>query len=564
AVGDLQLVRRETNALPGAPASAGARRLRIDNALTRRIKERARAEGVTVYMVLLAAYQLLLHRYTGQADLLVGTPMAGRGRPEFERVVGYCMNPVAIRSQLEGGESLREVLGQARRRVVGALAHQTFPLHLLAGDRRAGAPLFRALLVLNRPPVRGASELALLAMGQPGLQRPFADLLAEPVELDQRDVAVDLHLSMAEIDDMLFASFRYRTDLFDDDAARRMMRHFENILAAIADDVEQPANTVAMLDTPERHRILTGWNATRSGYDCGATVAGQIERQVTATPDAVAVTGEGGQLSYRELNERANQLAHLLADRGIGAGARIGLCLDRSPDMIVALLAALKSGAAYVPADPAHPRERIAAMFAEAGVAVILSQRQLTDRLPGGIDTILLDDEAASSGRRSDNPGLAIAVDSPVYILYTSGSTGAPKGVVVSHRSLANYVRFAAENFAMSTGDRVLQFASLSFDASAQQIYAALTSGATLVLRNDRMLSSPQAFLSQCAQWSITVLDLPTAYWHELVVGITEADAAVPATLRLVIIGGERVVPDLVRAWHGLVGARVRLINNYG
>ncbi len=561
AVEELLLLRREP-AVP--PAAAGTGRLRLDGTLTRRVKKLARAEGVTVYMVLLAAYQLLLHRYTGQADLLVGTPMAGRGRPEFARVVGYCMNPVAIRGRLDGGESVRDVLARVRRRVVGALDHQTFPLHLLDSDRRAGAPLFRAMFVFNRPPVRGAAELALLAMGQPGLRRPFADLLAEPVEVRLRETPVDLHLSMAEIDDELFASFRYRTDLLDDDAASRMLRHFANILTAMVGDAGQRASAVAMLDAGERHRVLDGWRATRGAHPPGVTVGELVERQAAATPDALAVTGAGGRLTYRELNERANRVAHLLAGRGVGPGARIGLCLDRSPDLIVALLAALKSGAAYVPADPAHPRERIAAMFAEAGVAAVLTERQLTDRLPGGVDTILLDDEAALAGQRPDDPGLPIADGSPVYVLYTSGSTGTPKGAVVSHRSLANYVRFAAEHFAMSAGDRVLQFASVSFDASAQQIYAALVSGATLVLRNDLMLSSPQAFLAQCAQWSVTVLDLPTAYWHELVVGITEAGATVPAALRLVIIGGERAVPDLVRAWHTHVGTRVRLINNYG
>jgi amino acid adenylation domain-containing protein len=564
ATGELDLVRQQECPVPGQSASAGTCRVRIGRALLRRVKERARAEGVTVYMVLLAAFQLLLHRYTGQEDLVVGTPTAGRGRPEFERVVGYCMNPVAVRSQLAGGESVRDVLAQVRRRVLGALDHHTLPLHLLPSDRQAGSPLFRALFVVNRPPVRGAGELALLAMGEPGLQRPFADLLAEPVELQQHEAAVDLHLAMAEIDDMLFGSFRYRTGLLDDDGAHQMMRHFENILTAVAEDAGQAAATVAMLDGQERHRILTGWNATRDGHESGVTLAGLIERQAAATPDAVAVVGEDGVLSYRELNERANGVAHLLAVRGVGPGARVGLCLDRSPNMIVALLAALKSGAAYVPADPAHPHDRTSAMFADSGVTVIVSQRQLTHRLPEGIDTILLDEGEGILRERRGNPGLAVADGSPAYVMYTSGSTGTPKGVVVSHRSLANYVRFAAEDFAMSAGDRVLQFASLSFDTSAQEIYTALITGATLVLRNDRMLSSPRAFMSACAQWSVTVLDLPTAYWHELVVGITETNTAWPATLRLMVIGGERAVPDLVRAWQRQVGDRIRLINDYG
>jgi amino acid adenylation domain-containing protein len=564
ATGELRLPRRTA----GDPASAGTCPLHIGRELTRRIKERARAEGVTVYMMLLAAYQLLLHRYTGQDDLLIGTPVVGRGRAEFEHVVGYCMNPVAVRGQLTGGESVRDVLARVRHRVVGALDHQTFPLDLLDsdlldGDRRAGSSLFRTLFVFNRPPVRGAGELALLTIGRPGLRYPFADLVAEPVWLEQRQTPVDLHLAMAEIDETLFASFRYRTDRLDAEAARAMMRHFENILLAITDDVAQPASTVAMLAEWETHRILNSWNGGGDGYAPGVTVHGLIEQQVAATPDAVAVTGEHGQLSYRELNERANRVARLLAHRGIGPGARIGLCLDRSPDMIVALLAALKSGAAYVPADPVHPPDRVAAMFVEAGVTIVVSQRALADRLPGGVGVIFLDEEAVISGQRKDDPGLAVGDGGPVCVIYTSGSTGKPKGVVVRHRSLANYVRFAARNFAVSEGDRVLLFSSLGFDASAEQIYMALISGATLVLRNDLMLSSPREFLAHCARWNITVLDLPTGYWHELVAGIAR-DATLPATLRTVIIGGERAVPETVREWNRRVGSRARLINTYG
>jgi amino acid adenylation domain-containing protein len=563
ATGELRLPPSGTTG-QGELASAGACDLRIGSELTRRIKDLARAEGVTLYMVLLAAYQLLLHRCTGQTDLVVGTPVAGRDRPEFDRVVGYCMNPLPIRSQITGSESVRDLLAQVRRRVVGALDRQMIPPDLLADDQRAGGPLFRTLFVFNRSPVPGAGELALLTMGQPGLRRPFADLLAEPVPIEQRELPVDLHVSAAEIDDNLFVSFRYRRNLLDDEAASGMTRHYENILTAIADDVRQAASTVPMLGDRERHRLLSSWNSGGDAYDPGVTVATLIEQRAAAMPDAIAVTGAGSQLTYRELNERANRVAHLLGHRGIGPGARIGLYLSRSPEMIVALLGALKSGAAYVPVDPMQPRDRTAAQFAESGAAAVLTQRGLAHKVPGGVDMLMLDDEAVMCGQRRDNPGLPIADDTAAYIIYTSGSTGSPKGVVIQHRALANYIRFAAEKFAFSAHDRVLQFMSISSDISGEEIYAALISGATLVLRNDIMLSSARAFLAHCERWSVTVLDLPTAYWHELVAGIVEGTAILPPQLRLVIIAGERAMPDMVRKWQEYAGTTVQLVNTYG
>jgi amino acid adenylation domain-containing protein len=561
ASGDLRLPPREGTA---AAVRAGAVRLRIDEALTRRIKQSARAEGVTPYMVLLAAYQLLLHRYTGQDDLLVGTPVAGRERPEFARVVGYCMNPVAIRSRLDGTESVREILAQVRRRVAGALSHQTYPLDLLDRERHAGEPLFRAMFVYNRPPVRGAAELALLAFAQPGIQRQFAGLVAEPVEVAQYDSAADLQLSVAEIDGALFASLQYRTEVVDGAVAESMTRHFTTILTAMTAAPEQPAHRMDMLSPDERRRLLTEWCATASRYEPDATVVELVERRVTAEPDAVAVIAADGTLSYRELNERANRVAHLLAGRGSGPGARVGLHLDRTPGLIVAMLAVLKAGAAYVPVDPAHPRDRVAGIFREAGVTVVLSQRELAGTLPEGTATILIDDPAAVAGQPSADSDQTVGHGGTAYVMYTSGSTGRPKGVVVGHRSLANYVRHAVDDFNLSPGDRVLQFASPAFDTSAQEIYTTLAAGAALVLRDDRMLSSPGAFLDQCARWSITVLDLPTAYWHELVVALGQGAASLPAGLRLVIIGGERAAADLTRAWHEHAGDRVRLVNDYG
>ena len=443
---------RRTAAGGASSGSAGTCRLRLDGSLAARLKERARSEGVTLSMLLLTAYQLLLHRYTGQDDLCVGMPAAGRGRPEFEQIIGYCMNPVVIRSQLGRDESVRDALRQARRRVIGALEHQDYPLHLLAGDRGEHA-LFQAMFVFNRPPVRGQGALALLMMGQAGYAHSFGDLTAEAVPVDQHAAAQDLELTMAEVSEELLGSFRYRTDVLDDATAGQMMRHFKAIVAGIADDAGQPVSALRMLDEDEVQDILTRWNATARDYALDASAAQLFERQAAATPDAAAVVWDAGRLSYRELNENANRIAHFLRARGIGAGARVGLYLDRSPEMIAALLGVLKAGSAYVPVDPAYPRERVTATFADADVSIVLSQTALTGRLPSEIEAVLLDhDWPAILAHPSENPDQVTAEDSPAYVIYTSGSTGTPKGVVVEHHSLTNYTLFAAEHFGLSAG----------------------------------------------------------------------------------------------------------------
>ncbi|HEX3925176.1 MAG TPA: amino acid adenylation domain-containing protein [Streptosporangiaceae bacterium] len=549
---------------PGGRDAAAICRLRFGESLLGRLKERARSESVTLPMLMLTAFQLLLHRYTGQDDLSVGMPAAGRGRPEFEAVVGYCMNPVVIRSTLRGGEPVRAALRQTRTRVIGALEHQEYPLPLVAADRGA-RELFQAMFVFNRPPTPGEGTLALLMMGQPGLRRGFGGLQAEAVPLDIGAAAHDLELTVAEVDNALLGSFRYHPEVLDQATAAQMMRHLEAIAEAIAENAAQPADSVPMLRDDERRRIVAGWQATARDYDVGANVAGLFERQADAAPDAIAVEGESSRVTYGELNENANRIAHFLRRRGVRAGARVGVYVDRSPRMVAALMGVLRAGAAYVPVDPAHPRDRVAAMFADAGVTIVLSQAALASRLPGEIEAVLLDDGwAALMAHPEDNPGLATPADGAAYVIYTSGSTGTPKGVQVGHRSLTNYTLSAVAQFGLAPGDRVLQFASVGFDASAEEIYPALASGATVVLRNDWMLSSAQTFLATCAQWRINVLDLPTAYWHELVTGIAGGQAAVPASLRLVIIGGERAWPRQLRAWRKHVGDSVRLVNTYG
>jgi amino acid adenylation domain-containing protein len=548
-------------ALPttGAPARpAASTRLHLRPELADRLRERARAEGVTLSMLLLGAYQLLLHRYTGQDDLLVGMPVAGRGRAAFERLVGYCMNPVVIRSRVEPGGTVRQLLAAARSRVVGALEHQDYPLHLLAGDRGERQP-FRAMFVFNRPPVRGAGDMALLMTGHSGLRRPFGPLTAEAVPLSPNDLACDLELTVVDAGADLYAELRHRGSVLDERAGEAMMRHWRRALAELARHAGQTVDAVPLMDDAERRAVLELGNDTRVEFACAAGVAHRFAAQAAATPDATAVEGGDERYTYRRLDEDSDRLARLLRARGLG-GARVGVYLDRSPRLIVALLAALKAGATYVPVDSAHPRGRIADVLSDAGVTIAVTERKLAGKLPSAVDALLVDElPPDASGPAGDPPA-----DTAPFVIYTSGSSGTPKGVEIDPASLANYLNHAVRHFGLGPADRVLQFASPAFDASAEEIFMTLTCGAALVLRNDWMLSSPRAFLEQCGAWGITVLDLPTAYWHDLAAGIAAGEASLPPSVRLVIIGGEAVRADRLTDWQRHAGDRARLINTYG
>jgi aspartate racemase len=290
-----------------------------------------------------------------------------------------------------------------------------------------------------------------------------------------------------------------------------------------------------------------------------------FEAQAARTPNAIGVVSEDGQLSYRELNARANQLAHHLRSLGVSRETLVGISIRRSPDMIVGVLAILKAGGAYVPLDPSYPKERLASMLDDSGARLVLSQQALIEQLPTEAAVICLDSEWETiSGNRTENPVCQAKPETLAYVIYTSGSTGRPKGVLIEHRSLANYIETAAAEFALGAEDRVLQFASISFDTSAEEIFACLARGATLVLRTDSMLDSISTFLQQCRDRRITVLDLPTAYWHELAASLDGEGLSLPRSIRLVIIGGERALPERVAAWRERVRSGVRLLNTYG
>ena len=308
------------------------------------------------------------------------------------------------------------------------------------------------------------------------------------------------------------------------------------------------------------------WNDTAVDYPKDKCIHQLFEAQVEHAPDAVAVVYEDAYLTYQQLNRRANQLAHYLQGLGVGPEVPVGICVERSLEMMVSLLGILKAGGAYVPLDPTYPPERLSFMLEDARAPVLLAQRHFKmDEIRREVKVVHLDEEWERISQESEeNPVSGVTEEHAAYIIYTSGSTGTPKGVVIEHRSLVNYAHVAGAAYALKTTDRVLQFATLNFDASAEEIYTCLTRGATLVLRTASMVDSIPLFLEKCREWEITVLDLPTAYWHELTRKIVADGLVLHPALRLVIIGGEAALPELVVVWQKHVGSTVQLVNTYG
>jgi amino acid adenylation domain-containing protein len=541
---------------PAVQSYKGGRQLfELPERLTEAIRQLSRGEKTTVFMTLLAAFKTLLYRYTGQEDILVGSPIASRNSSETESLIGFFVNTLVLRSDLTGNPTFRELLSRVREVALGAYAHQDVPFEKLVEELQPNrdlshSPLFQVMFAFQN-----ASEFAL--------ELPGLSLNCQQIHSGTANF--DLTLELEATATGIRGWFEYSLDLFKPTTIARMAGHFQSLLESIVANYLARLSDLPMLEEAEQQQLLFEWNTQTNNFQ-NACIHRLFEGQVAKTPDAVAVQFECRSFTYRELNDRANQLAHYLHSFGIKPDAIVGVYMERSLDAIVGIFGVLKAGGAYLPLDPNYAKERLAFMLEDAEVQVLLTQTQLAADLPGlNIPAICLDAEWQTIAQESlFNPDSAVCSENLAYIIYTSGSTGKPKGVMVQHQSLANYTQAASVEYGIEPGDRVLQFASLSFDASAEEIYPCLTRGATLVLRGNSMLDSISSFLQKCREWQITVLDLPTAYWRELTARLSAEKSEFPPSVRLTIIGGEAALPASLNQWQKCVSEKVRLVNTYG
>jgi amino acid adenylation domain-containing protein len=538
-----------SRARPAVPTFEGAcRSLLLPAHLVESLRALGYREGATLFMVLLAAFKVLLHRYTAQEDLVVGSPVAGRSRVELEGLIGFFTNTLALRSRLSADLSFRELLAKVRDTALGAQAHQDLPFERLVAqlrpERSLGvSPIFQVMFALQNAP------------RQP-LQLP--GLAVEPVEIDHGTAKFELTLTLVEEGGELRATVEYRTDLFEPDAMDRLLGHYQTLLEGVVADPERRIGELPVLTEPEREQLLVRWSATQSAYPDRACLHQLFEVQVERTPQAPAVVFEDQCLSYVELNACANQLAHHLRGLGAGPGTLVGLCLERGLEMVVGLLGILKAGAAFAPLDPRYPRERLALLLDDTQATLLLTQPSLAECLPQGkAQPIYLDNKAdILRGQSRENPVPVASPTDLAYVIYTSGSTGKPKAAAINHGAVVNLLHAMAQEFVLREQDVLLAVSPLSFDVATMDVFLPLMLGARVVIVSREVASDGVRLSEQLTACGATVMQATPATWRLLL------QAGWQGSKHLKILCGAESLPrDLADA---LVARGAAVWNLYG
>ncbi|MBW4575168.1 MAG: amino acid adenylation domain-containing protein [Aphanothece sp. CMT-3BRIN-NPC111] len=543
---------------PAVQSYKGARQpIALPKALTEALEALSQQEGITLFMTLLAAFQTLLYRYTGQDDIAVGSPIANRNRSDIEPLIGFFVNSLVLRTDLSGNPTFRELLSRVKEVALGAYAHQDLPFEKLVEELHPERslnqnPLFQVVFALQNAPME---ELHL-----PGLT-------LSPQQFDTGATRFDLefHLWERSSGNGLWCDARegigglvvYSTDLFDHATITRMLGHFQTLLSGIVANPEQRIVELPLLSAAELHQLLGEWNQTQINYQKDKCVHHLFEDLVELNPDALALEFAGNQLTYRELNIRSNQVAHYLQKMGVGAEFLVGICVDRcSLDTIIGMLGILKAGGTYVPLDPSYPSERLQIILEDAQVSVLLTQQRLLASLAlYKTQIVCLDKDWETISQESrNNPTSDVTAENLAYVIYTSGTTGKPKGVEIQHGGLLNLVFWHQQAFTVSQFDRVTQVAGVAFDAYGWEIWPYITAGASILFPDDETRLLPEKMREWVIANEITICFLPTPLAENFLLLDWSQDVA----LRLLLTGGDKLNQ------YPLPSHPFEVVNNYG
>jgi amino acid adenylation domain-containing protein/non-ribosomal peptide synthase protein (TIGR01720 family) len=521
--------------------------------LTRALQDLIRRENVTLFMALLAVFKVLLHRYTGQTDIVIGVPVSNRARAETEGLIGFFVNSLVMRTDLSGNPTYRTVLKRVRETALAAYAHQDVPFEMLVERLQperdlSRNPLFQVTFQIVNTPVTNRGNSA-----------GGADWL----QVEQGTSIFDLAVNLWEAPDGLRGQFEYSTELFNRETIERLVRHFERLLQAIVADPDRRISEIPLLDLAERYQLVVECNRTDIAFPEDFRLHQLVESQVERTPVETAVLSEEGGMSYGALNAQANRLAYYLADNGVCSGTLVGICLERSPRMVVALLAVLKAGAAYLPLDPSYPSERLAFMIGDARPAVLITEALHFPKLPDvgpHVRIVQIDRDWNRIIAYSDcNPLNRACADDLAYVLYTSGSSGKPKAALIHHAAICNHMHWMQSRFPLVPDDVVLQRTSFSFDASIWEFFAPLIAGASLVLARPGSQPDPAYLTDLIQRERITVIQVVPTILQML---LDESRLSNCTSLKRVFCGGEPLKVDMVKRFFGQIDAD--LVNLYG
>ncbi|HEY9694287.1 MAG TPA: amino acid adenylation domain-containing protein [Oculatellaceae cyanobacterium] len=556
---------KDNSIRPPIPSYQGAKQfLELPHSLSKALKELSQQQGVTLFITLLAAFKILLYRYTQQEDIAVGSPIANRNRSEIEGLIGFFVNTLVLRTNFGGNPTFLELLQTVKQVALGAYAHQDLPFEKLVEELHperdlSRNPLFQVSFSLQNTPIQT-------------LELPEISLSL--VEFDIGTAKLDLEFNLWEDVENIRGEVVYSTDLFNRATITRILGHFQTLLEGIVTNPKQHICELPILTEVERHRIVVEFNhnqscltppsppLSRGGFrEINTQCFPQLfEQQVEKTPNAIALVFENQQLTYRELNNQANQIAHYLQKLGVVPEVIVGICLERSLEMIIGLLGILKAGGAYLPLDPNYPHERLKFMIEDANLSFLITHSSLTPLKKGGwgdrqqISIVCLDKKQNLFTKYSqNNPNNTIFPENLAYVIYTSGSTGKPKGVLIQHQGLCNLIEAQIEIFKLQPSNRILQFASLNFDASIFEIVMALRNGATLYLAKKEVLLPGKELIKLLRDRKITHATLPPAVLSVL------PQAELP-TLQTIICAGEACSQDIIKYW----ATGRRFFNAYG